>query len=97
MLHAAVDVSHMLLESGKPVRVVTPLVGSPALAAGILPGDLIVRVDGEDVASMDLRDVSARLKGQVGTTVQLTVRRGDEEVDMTMRRGRIELESVIGD
>ena len=84
-------------EQGKPVRVVTPLVGSPALAAGMLPGDQIVRVNGEDVSTMELRDVSQRLKGQVGTPVQLIVRRGKTEVEMTVRRGRIELESVIGD
>lgn len=84
-------------EPGKPVRVVTPLVGSPALAAGMLPGDRIVRVDGEDVSAMDLHDVSARLKGQVGTIVRLTVLRSDQEIAMSVRRGRIELESVIGD
>ena len=64
-------------EAGKPVRVVTPLVGSPALEAGMLPGDRIVRVDGEDVSAMDLHDVSARLKGQVGTMVDLTIRRDE--------------------
>ena len=88
-------------EPEKPVRVVTPLVGSPALEAGLLPGDRIIRVNGEDVSSMDLREVSSRLKGQVGTTVDLIVLRGEEdsakEVRMTVRRGRIALESVIGD
>ena len=84
-------------EAGKPVRVVTPLVGSPALEAGMLPGDEIVRVDGEDVSAMALQDVSARLKGQIGTKVQLVVQRGDDDLDITVRRGRIELESVIGD
>ena len=84
-------------EPGKPVRVVTPLVGSPALAAGMLPGDRIVRVDGEDVSAMDLHDVSARLKGQAGTTVNLAIRRDGQQIKMSVRRGRIELESVIGD
>jgi carboxyl-terminal processing protease len=84
-------------EPGTPVQVVTPLVGSPALAAGMLPRDQIIRVDGEDVSKMDLRDVSARLKGQVGTTVNLTVRRKDQELQLLVRRDRIKLESVIGD
>ncbi len=83
-------------EVGEPVRVVTPLVGSPALRAGIMPGDEIVRVDGQDVSKMELQQVSARLKGQVGTEVRLSVRRKDGTVDLTVRRGRIELESVIG-
>jgi carboxyl-terminal processing protease len=84
-------------EVGQPVRVVTPLVGSPALQAGLMPGDEIVAVDGEDVSGMDLHEVSARLKGQIGTLVRLTVRREQEERKLEVRRGRIELESVIGD
>lgn len=84
-------------EPGSPVRVVTPLVGSPALQAGILPGDEIIRVDGQDVAAMVLPEVSSKLKGQVGTIVQLTIQREQKLLDLSVRRGRIELESVIGD
>lgn len=84
-------------EAGKPVRVVTPLVGSPALAAGLMPGDEIIRVDGEDVSTMTLRDVSARLKGPVGTLVDLTIARAEQELTLTVQRATIELESVVGD
>lgn len=84
-------------EQGKPVRVVTPLVGSPALQAGILPGDEIVRVDGQDVSTMELHQVSAKLKGQAGSDVRLSVQRETQQLDLTVQRGRIELESVIGD
>jgi carboxyl-terminal processing protease len=82
---------------GEPVRVVTPLVGSPALKAGMLPGDRIIRVDGEDVSKWMLPDVSEKLKGEIGTTVSLVVLRGEEEVPMFVQRATIELESVIGD
>jgi len=44
-----------------------------------------------------LREVSKRLKGPVGTDVNLTIQRGDETVSIPVRRGRIEIESVIGD
>ncbi|TWT80937.1 Carboxy-terminal processing protease CtpB precursor [Planctomycetes bacterium CA13] len=91
----------------QPVRVITPLVGSPALKAGMLPGDAIIKIDGEDVSKMDLRDVSSRLKGPLDTIVSVVVRRGDlgleqdaataEEVTLEIRRATIELESVIGD
>jgi carboxyl-terminal processing protease len=84
-------------EPGKPVRVVTPLVGSPALKAGILPGDEIHRVDGQDVSTMILQEVSSRLKGQEGTLVRLTVLRDQQLLDLAVQRGRIEIESVIGD
>jgi len=80
-----------------PVRVITPLVGSPALAAGVMPGDQIIRVDGQTVSAMDIRAVSDRLRGPVGTTVALTLQRGDEEVQTSMIRDNIQMESVIGD
>ena len=84
-------------EENGPVRVVTPLVGSPALAAGMLPGDKIMKVGDEDVSSMPLRDVSSRLKGVIGTTVHLTLLRGEATVKVSVVRGRIELESIVGD
>ncbi len=100
-------------QSGQPVRVVTPLVGSPALQAGLLPGDEILRVDGEDVSEMEIRDVSNRLRGPVGTVVTLTIRRDaldDLEVGnsaddpktgverlVVVKRQSIAIESVVGD
>ena len=82
----------------EPVRVITPLVNSPALKSGILPNDKIVVVDDIDVSKMELRDVSAKLKGPVGTKVNIQVLRGeDERVSMSVERQTIELESVIGD
>ncbi|MCH1441139.1 MAG: S41 family peptidase [Rubripirellula sp.] len=84
-------------EPQTPVRVITPLVGSPALKAGILPGDLIVAVNGQDVSSEELREVSNKLKGPVGTEVDLAIKRADETVSIRVQRGRIEIESVIGD
>jgi carboxyl-terminal processing protease len=84
-------------EPKTPVRVITPLVGSPALEAGILPGDLIVAVNGQDVSTQELREVSKQLKGPVGTEVDLAIKRADETVSIRVQRGRIEIESVIGD
>ena len=91
----------------EPVRVITPIVGSPAIDAGVLPGDQIVAVDGVDVRQSDIRDVSKMLRGPVGTRVEMTVQRGggevDEEstevesIDLAVRRQNIAVESVIGD
>ncbi|GAA5510547.1 S41 family peptidase [Novipirellula caenicola] len=81
----------------KPVRVVTPLVGSPALRAGMMPGDEIIEIDGENVAKLSLKEVSARLKGPIGTVVYVVVRRDDQELSLSIDRSTIELESVIGD
>lgn len=88
-------------EAGKPVRVITPLVGSPALLAGVMPGDQIVWIGGEDVSKMEVRDVSSRLRGPVGTDVVMRVRREvdnkTEEREIRLTRQSIALESVVGD
>ena len=47
--------------------------GSPAQRAGLLPGDIIVKVDDEDVTSWDLNDVVEKIKGKPGTKVKITV------------------------
>ena len=82
---------------GPPVRVVTPLVGSPALQAGMRPGDAFLQINDEDVSTLPLPEISARLKGPVGTTVDVVVRRGEQDVELRVQRATIELESVIGD
>lgn len=83
---------------GEPVRVVTPLVKSPALRAGLKPNDLIVQVDGQDMSTSVLKDVSEALKGPIGTSVSLVVEReGEEELSLTVQRAMIELDSVVGD
>ncbi len=89
-------------EQGKPVRVITPLVGSPALEAGVLPKDEILKVDGLDVSTMEIGDVSNRLRGVLDTSVTVTVRRKvsptDEKlIDIQLFRKSIEMESVVGD
>lgn len=88
-------------ETGKPVRVITPLVGSPALTAGLMPADQIVSVGGEDVSKMEIRDVSNRLRGPVDTDVVIGVRREvddtTQELEIRLTRKSIALESVVGD
>ncbi|MBK3778287.1 PDZ domain-containing protein, partial [Azospirillum brasilense] len=57
------------------IRVVSPIDGSPAARAGLRTGDLIARIDEAQVKGMNLRDAVARMRGPVGTSVALTMRR----------------------
>lgn len=86
------------------VIVVAPIAGSPAKAAGIRPGDYIVKVDGYTVTSEDsIYDIVAKIRGESGTDVTLTVlHRGDRQaVDIKITRGEITVPSMtlefIGD
>jgi carboxyl-terminal processing protease len=55
------------------VVIVAPLPGSPAMRAGLKPGDIILKVNGEDVAGQPLDQVVQRIGGPAGTVVALTI------------------------
>lgn len=63
------------LTKDKKVLIVKPLENSPAIRAGILPGDIIVGVDGKMIAGLELTKVIAKIRGAAGTTVRLTIER----------------------
>lgn len=63
--------------------------GGPAEKAGLLAGDVITAVDGQSILGMDANDTSAMIKGEEGTQVVLTVRRGEQSLQITVKRERI--------
>jgi carboxyl-terminal processing protease len=77
-------------------RIVAPIHGSPAEEAGILAGDIVLRVDGEDITGLPEWEIISRIRGPAGTTVVLTVLHPneDEPVDITVVRGKIDVDSV---
>jgi carboxyl-terminal processing protease len=77
--------------------VLEPIPGNPAEAAGILPGDILLAIDGQPVpVDMPVADVAELVKGEKGTEVTLTVRHPEETEpqDITIVRGDILLPSV---
>ena len=77
--------------------VVSPMEGSPAEAAGLRSGDLILGVNGESIEGLSLLEAVNKIRGPRGTEVTLLVRHlGQiEEVELVVRRDRIELDSVL--
>lgn len=63
------------LTKDKKVLIVKPLENSPAIRAGILPGDIIVGVDSKSIAGIDLTKVISKIRGEAGTIVHLTIER----------------------
>ena len=81
---------------GDYVEIVSPMPGSPAEKAGILPGDLIVGVDGEDTTGQDLFTVITQVRGPAGTTVRLKIIREGETAPLEFEivRAKITIPSV---
>ena len=71
------------------VRVLRTLPDNPAREAGILAGDIIYKIDGEEVYAEDTETIANKLKGEPGTEVTLTVARDGEEKTFTMTRETI--------
>lgn len=78
------------------VVIVSPMDGSPAQKAGLRPGDIILKVNGEDVAGLLLDQVTGKIKGPAGTEVSLTIEDPNtgETRDMTLTRAKISVKNV---
>lgn len=78
------------------ITLVKPFKNAPGFEAGILPGDILYKVNGEEVTGQDLTTVVAKIKGEEGTTVDLTVVRGNETdyIDITVERRQVEIPTI---
>ena len=68
--------------------------GCPSFEAGILPEDILYKVNGEDVTGQDLTNVVTKIKGEEGTEVTITMIRDEKEIDFTMKRRTIEVPTI---
>ncbi len=68
----------------------------PAQKAGILPEDIIVRVQDEDAAKMDLEQLKSMIRGQAGTKVEITVLRAGRERTFQVTRAKIQVQVAKG-
>ncbi len=77
------------------VKVVAPYDGTPAAKAGIMANDLIVKIDGVEVQGLTLNEAVDKMRGAVGSPINLTVvRQGREPFDVKLVRDVIKVESV---
>ena len=83
----------------KRLKVIAPMVGTPAYAAGILAGDVILEIDGQSTEGMNPDKAVEVLQGRPGTAVKLTVlHEGNEKTEtLTMNRAIIDVPSVLAD
>lgn len=78
------------------ITIIAPLKGSPAEAAGLAPGDRILKVNDDITADLSLQEVVQRIRGPQGTEVTLTIARADDDElkTVTIVRQEIHLPSV---
>ncbi len=78
------------------IKVITPIDDSPAARAGVMPGDLIVEINGRPVREMLVNDAVELLRGEPGSAVRVTLMRENEvePIDLTLTREIISAVSV---
>lgn len=80
---------------GGTAKVISPIDGTPAAAAGLQPGDAIVTVGGESTHGMDIDRLVHKLRGIPGTVVTLGISRGGRSpFDVTLTRRIIQVQTV---
>lgn len=89
-------VGSLIRKSGDYVIFAEPYKNSPADRAGIVIGDRIVEIDGEDARGMTTEQISEKLRGEAGTKVKLKVEKfyGGEVVPLEIRREVISIPGI---
>ncbi len=83
----------------KQLTVVTPIPGTPAFEAGMLPGDVIVEIEGTSTEGLLATDATKLMRGPVGARLQLKVKRMQlpQLLSLDIARADIQIDSVYGD
>lgn len=78
------------------VKVITPIDDTPAAKAGVLAGDYIAKIDGEDVNGMTLNEAVDKMRGTVGSPIKLTIIRqgADKPIELSVVRDIIKVKAV---
>jgi carboxyl-terminal processing protease len=80
----------------KPLTIIAPIDGTPASRAGLLAGDVIFKIEGEETIHLTVQDAVRKLKGEKGSRVTITIKRPGEDnlFDVTLTRDEIPTFSI---
>lgn len=79
------------------LRVLDVYEGSPAAEAGLKPLDMLYKVGDEYVAELGMNMTVAKVRGEAGTTVDITILRGSDEIRYTVERRQVTKSSVYAE
>ena len=88
--YVGVGITITVAEDGSGFEILKVDEGGPADEAGMLPGDVIVLIEGQSTTGMDTTQARDLVRGEEGTQVNLSVRRGEETIDMSVTRATVQ-------
>ena len=88
--YVGIGITITMAEDQSGLEVIKVNVGGPAEEAGMLAGDVIIGIEGQSAAGMSTTDARDLVRGEVNTQVTLSIRRGDEILDMPVTRKQVQ-------
>ncbi|MDF5730848.1 MAG: S41 family peptidase [Rhizonema sp. PD38] len=81
-------------EKTKKLTVIAPIEDTPAFKAGLLAKDIITKINGKSTEGMDTNVAVSLIRGEAGTSVNLTINRNNQQKDFKITRAKIEIHPV---
>ena len=94
--YVGVGITVQTREDGSGIDILSVTPGGPAHEAGVMPGDVIVGVDGTDVQQASVSDLSAMIKGEENTEVTIRVTRDTIPMEFKLIRRTVEVKVAVG-
>ncbi len=82
------------LDKSGQVIVIAPIEGTPGANADLRPNDLIIEIDGKNTSGISIEQAAKMIRGPVGSSVTLTVKREKEKMKKTITRAVIPIKSI---
>ena len=79
------------------IKIVNVIEDSPAEKAKLQSGDIILKLDGESVEGLSITDFSSKVKASQKQTMALVIKRGEQELEVSITREIVQLKSVAGE
>ena len=95
--YVGIGVTITVREDGKGFNVMLVEPGGPAQDAGILPGDIITAVEGQNAIELGTDGARELIRGKEGTDVTITILRDGQTMDVTMTRKNIQVQVTSGE
>ena len=84
-----------VMKQGDLIQIVSPISGSPAEKVGLLPNDIILKVEDTELTGMSLSEAVSHIRGEKGTKITLTIKRDGSPFKVEVTRDNIPIETVV--